>query len=75
PPFIFPNPTNDIIHISFLEKEDNAKVELQLFDDLGRLLFFQKNGNQLDISSLPSGNYHLVIRYKGQVWNERVVKK
>lgn len=75
PPFIFPNPTSDIIHISFGKKEDNAKVAVQLFDDLGRLLFFKKNSNQLDISSFPSGNYHLVIRYKGQVWNERVVKK
>ncbi|HFC00020.1 MAG TPA: T9SS type A sorting domain-containing protein, partial [Phaeodactylibacter sp.] len=75
PPFIFPNPTNGVIHISFSKKENNQRIELQLFDNLGQLLISQKNSDELDIRSLPSGNYHLVIHYGGEVWHERVVKE
>jgi len=73
-PTVSPNPTHDILHVAFAKKDHNQDLELNLYDHLGRLLLAQKNDKQLDISTLSTGSYHLVIRLGGEIWHERVIK-
>ncbi len=74
-PIVYPNPTNNVIHIVFTKKSNIHDLELQLYDNLGRLLLLHKNSNTLDIRDLPKGSYHLVIRLRGEIWHERIVKE
>ncbi|HHB79298.1 MAG TPA: T9SS type A sorting domain-containing protein, partial [Saprospiraceae bacterium] len=75
PPVIYPNPSKGIVHIAFAKKESNRHLVLRLYDNLGRLLLSQNNDNQLNISDLPKGTYHLAIRSNGMVWHEMVVRE
>ena len=53
-PTVFPNPTTGNIYLS-------KNTNIVLTDLLGNLFLEQKNTNQLDISTLPSGMYFLRV--------------
>jgi len=74
-PVIYPNPAHDQLQISFAKPKNSTDLELNLYDQLGRLLLSQKNDNTLNINNLSRGSYHLVIRLGGEIWHERVVKE
>ena len=74
-PNIYPNPTHNILHISFAKKSNMQELALYLYDSLGRLMLSQKNNKSLDISDLPRGSYHLAIRMGEDIWHERVMKE
>ena len=59
---IFPNPTNDIIMISSLNKDELESVKI--FDLYGKLKLFGKN-DIIDVASLPEGYYIIQIQIKG----------
>lgn len=63
----YPNPTDDVININF-HVEDEAKIELRLFNPLGqmmqtRLLQASKEpqATQIDVSQYPAGTYYLQL--------------
>jgi len=59
---LYPNPTNDIIYITF-SKED--EYQLLLFDGMGKMIrrktIFSSKGS-IDLSNLPIGNYYLKMK-------------
>ncbi len=64
---VYPNPATDVIHI-----QGDVK-EIMLFNSLGQVVKTGAyNNNQLDVSSLTNGIYHLVMTTNG---NKQVVEK
>jgi hypothetical protein len=41
----------------------------------GQLVISKNDVNQIDMSNLPTGIYNLSIIYKGNIINQRVIKK
>jgi hypothetical protein len=73
---IYPNPTNDKIFI-----EQNSKIgnyTIQVIDQTGRKLIsktgFAENSIQLDLSSLESGMYYLLLKQEELVRVLKIVK-
>ncbi|MDZ4823708.1 MAG: Ig-like domain-containing protein [Flavobacteriales bacterium] len=56
---IYPNPVNDLLHISI---PDYADLSARVFDATGRLLIEKQNVFALNLESLSSGMYVLEIR-------------
>lgn len=62
---VFPNPTFQWVYI-YLGDLGNQDFTIELFDELGRILFsnqFYGSGAQLDISSFSNAIYHLRILF------------
>lgn len=73
---IYPNPTNGIVNIEGLQKDD----QIILYDALGHKLMQKSvthNGqNTLDLSSFAQGMYQLFfINDKGQQWSTKLVRQ
>jgi hypothetical protein len=79
--FIYPNPANDIINISF--SNDNINIsELQLINPLGETIFIWKNQSHntslnLDINTenYSSGLYLLLIKNKNSYIRKKIIIK
>lgn len=61
----YPNPTDKILNVDF-HIEDDANVELRLFNPMGQVLFTrllkaskEPQSTQVDVSDYPQGNYYL----------------
>ncbi|MBK7094990.1 MAG: immunoglobulin domain-containing protein [Saprospiraceae bacterium] len=65
---IFPNPASDIINV---EMSDFSIIELELKDNLGRIVKSIKNSEQINISGIQPGMYFLTIITK----ETKIVKK
>lgn len=72
---VFPNPTSDIL--SFKEENIENQVDVRIINNNGQVVFKKDNstGNQIDISFLENGNYHLLIRSKGTYYNANFIKQ
>lgn len=72
---IFPNPTSDIL--SFKVENIENHVDIRIINNNGQVVFKKDNntGNQIDISFLENGNYHLLIRSKGMYYNANFIKQ
>lgn len=62
---IFPNPTNSVLNIEFVNEIRNSSLKVDLFDLSGRLVYSQKNVNlsimTIDVSELEKGTYLIVL--------------
>ena len=69
---VFPNPTADWI---YFEKENISRI--QVFDITGRLVLEKTKEaiQELNIASLPSGNYQLFTYSQNNVYLNRIVKR
>ena len=65
---IYPNPTSDYINIS-------KKVDVQLFNMLGKLIISENNISSLDVSKINPGMYNAIIYYNNIKINKRIIKK
>ena len=65
---IYPNPTSDYISIS-------KKVDVKVFNIVGKLIASKKQINTLDVSSFNSGIYNVVIEYNNKIINKKIIKK
>lgn len=54
---VYPNPSSDIVYISY----DGSIVSIEVSDNSGRLIYNIEDENQLDLSSLEKGIYTLKI--------------
>ena len=70
---IFPNPIDDIVTVSCLNK---AILRIEIFDNLGKLVYSQANENTINIGSFPKGIY-LIKMYdtNEQVSVSKIIKK
>lgn len=70
---VFPNPAQDRIQLKFA---DSRSRDIQLFDQLGRLLFVETSSSNetiIDVSELEKGIYHIVV-HGDEIWAEKLVK-
>ena len=65
---IYPNPASDYINI-------NKKVDIKVFDVVGKLITSKKQTNLLDVSSFNYGIYNVIIKYNNKVINKKIIKK
>lgn len=72
---VFPNPTSDIL--SFKVENIETQVDIRIINNNGQVVFKKdyNTGNQIDISFLENGNYHLLIRSKGMYYNANFIKQ
>jgi hypothetical protein len=72
-PVIFPNPSNDIINVQFLQE---PLKRLELFDAQMRLLSKQRvsgHSAQIDVSTLPKSIYFLRITTERKSYMQQVI--
>lgn len=81
---IYPNPASDFANVE-ITSSDDVEMQLTLFSSSGQILFSQKvkvtagiNTVKLDVSSLPTGAYHLSINSESKViitGNRTIIKR
>jgi len=75
---VFPNPTADKLNISISSSTNIAQIQLNVFDNGGKLITRQavtnNNTVSLDVSKYASGVYLLRIMYSGKEETIRFVK-
>lgn len=59
---IYPNPVSDTLHINNLMNSTFEINDVQIFDNLGRLVLKQSVNNDIDITNLSKGIYFLKIK-------------
>ncbi len=81
--WIYPNPTNEIIHvkISNYTEEDLSQINIRVFDSSGKLLFTKENqtiGSQslitLSFKDFQSGLYFININIGGHHYTKAIIK-
>lgn len=75
---VFPNPTADKLNISIKSTQNFAQLKLFVFDNSGKMISQQVEGNNntiiLDVSKYPSGVYFLKILFGDKEETMRFVK-
>ena len=69
---IFPNPATDFIEISNLT---NNKVNIEIINTLGQQLLFIENQTRIDISTLATGIYWLVVSNQQFKYRHKIIKE
>lgn len=68
---IYPNPTSGVLNI----KSNSPISEINLFNNIGQLLFTVEEKNQVDISGLSEGIYFVkIINEIGNIETKKVIK-
>ena len=67
---VYPNPSKNLINI-----ETRLKIEVEIYDIMGRLLIEEENSKRLDISDLANGLYNLSIIYNNKRYSEQIIKQ
>ncbi len=69
---LFPNPVSDRLHLKLPPGIPGHEIVAEVFDTSGRLLQRSDTGTTvLEVSSLPSGIYHLRVRGGGRVFHSK----
>jgi hypothetical protein len=62
---LYPNPSTGLITLDLSDNLNQAAIEVEVFDRLGKLVYHKKDqGNQLDLQLLPKGLYFLRVNKK-----------
>ena len=67
---LYPNPTTGSFQVNSSEPLDRGSI----FDSMGKLVMSVSNPTQIDVSQLPSGQYHFVGYSDTQVFNSSFIK-
>lgn len=67
----YPNPTKDILTINGIKEN----YELSLLDLSGRQVLYQKNINKLDLKSIRTGVYFLIVNKDGHKITKKIIKQ
>ncbi len=71
---IFPNPTENILTISY-ENNIGKPNNIEIFDNIGKLILREfNNTNQLDLSNLEEGFYIAKFNYDNVFFTKRIIK-
>jgi hypothetical protein len=74
---VYPNPANDVLHITYLPGANNPTTSIQLFEASGRLMMSKTISGifdtELDISTLPNGIYLLKLTNGIKTTTQRVI--
>jgi chitinase len=56
--FVYPNPTNDIVHIEGISKQ----AVITIYNSVGTKINFTRTGQSVDVSGFPGGIYFIEIK-------------
>jgi len=65
---IYPNPESDYIYIS-------KKVDLKVFNIVGKLIISEDQTNALDVSKIKTGVYNIIIQHNNKIINKKIIKQ
>ncbi|KAA2223449.1 T9SS type A sorting domain-containing protein [Chryseobacterium sediminis] len=68
---VYPNPATDFIQINSL----STVKSIEIYDESGKLIKTETNGNRIDVKGLPSGVYMINIKTEGRNFTEKVMIK
>jgi len=78
---LFPNPANDYVQLSAVFVSPPKAVQIQVFDQNGRVLKQQSHDVQstefqtiLETNDLPRGMYRIQVRTNQGIWTEKLLK-
>jgi hypothetical protein len=69
---IYPNPTNGILYIS--SEKVYHKLDIEIFNQIGKKVMTANNVKSLDLRSLPSGTYFLKIDLNNTLESYKIIK-
>ncbi len=75
--FIFPNPTHNILILSFPDKEKYYRGTLSIYNSLGKCILHQKvyNKQKIDVNSLSRGHYLVRLTFEnGTIYYTNLIK-
>ncbi len=73
---VFPNPSNGYFEFEFIEST-NKKVDISIFNHLGKLVHSQKNTAGkivINLSHVPEGIYYFTLDAEGQIGKGKILK-
>ena len=73
--YVYPNPTTTIL---YLYKKDDAEININIIDNLGRVLISKTSKDlftEINLSSFASGIYYLSINNGKQTATQKIVKQ
>lgn len=79
---VFPNPLNDVLHITVEDLSDEGELQIEIHDELGRTVYSNSrlldNKTQLfsinEVSKFTPGCYFLTLRLRKESYSFRLVK-
>ncbi len=75
---IYPNPVNEIATITINSFESNIFYNIQIYDVFGEEKYIQqkinKNSYKLDLSTLSTGVYIIIIENEGEKYKSKIIK-
>lgn len=73
---VTPNPFRDYFNIQFDETLLSGELEIEVFDNNGKVVHFSKAKNKqtINLTSFPSGPYFLILRKDGKVMSKTLLK-
>ncbi|MCH2083613.1 MAG: T9SS type A sorting domain-containing protein [Saprospiraceae bacterium] len=78
----FPNPTTDILNISFELEQAVKNTPIRLYNQLGQLVWQEEMDltagfqvRTINIENLPTATYQLLIQLDGAIVNKAIIKK
>ena len=75
---IFPNPVNNLLHISLPEFKNQEKIMTIIIDISGRIVYRHETANiktQIDLTALAPGMYTLIINNNGYHYAKKILKQ
>lgn len=73
---IFPNPSTGIYNINYPSELMSKNVDISVFDNSGRIVYFNNNViRNIDLSSFSSGIYIIEIKTDIGVFREKIIKE
>jgi hypothetical protein len=63
----YPNPTEDLISLS------NVVEEIMIYNNLGVLVFHDKNKSKVSLGELSNGHYSLVMKLNGNIYQKALI--
>lgn len=67
---IYPNPTNDLLNVSTLEKIESITIT----DLTGKVVLSNNLKNNINVSSLTNGNYFISVKSNNKIATQKFVK-
>lgn len=68
---VYPNPANDFIQIN----SPGTVKSIEIYDESGKLIKTETNGNRIDVKGLLAGVYMVNIKTEGRNFTEKVIIK
>ena len=77
---VYPNPTADILNIKLTNLSANSKIQISIYDGLGKLITNKSylndtNGIQISVTTLARGMYTLLINDNNEISTLKFLKQ